>query len=246
MISTGKSQIIRQEKVLEMCGMPPESSSNDHTNFDLTEFQYLNLVNGYSTETETENEVEKEPSPCSSLDNNKNSSQFVTQPIKIETTLPDEEKRTTGNCGTSSSCSGGGSSKTLSAMMINTGSKLQISNVLRERLRRSKSPNPPVHHNKKTLDSNNSMSASSADQKLGVGKFTYLSNRLSNQAGSFFSRSCQGEELTSEMSEKTGSKPGNFNQIKIFTVILINLRQDRDLNVAYRGHTVVWNHGTAS
>lgn len=191
MISSGKSQIIRQKKV-ETCGiskMPTlsltepdteainsEETSEDTSAMD-TEFQYLNILN-YSTDTDSQ-------SPNS-----------PTMPIRIPKSPVDDRKSlSSGNSSFNSS-----NSKAL-ASLLNNGGKLQISTALRERLLRSKSPNA-----KKLLVSNNS--EPSSDQK--VGKLSNLSNRLSNQAGSFFSRSCQGEELTNECDPKNGSKSGIY------------------------------------
>ena len=76
-------------------------------------------------------------------------------------------------------------SKTLAAFISN-GNKIHLSTALKERIRRSKSPNPD-----KPLVSNHSV-PTAGDHKQS--RLAYFSNRLSNS--SFFSRSCQGEELS--------------------------------------------------
>lgn len=177
---TGKTQIIRQKKI-EICNinMPtvsltePDQSSHGSLSTSSPDGDIHSQSDGQSVETEhsTSPTIDFEQKCRANINKNVNSNE--------KSKIPNSN------------------SKTLTSI-INNGSKLQISSALRERLRRSKSPNP----NRITIMTNNSMP--NADNKLS--KLTNFSNRLS--AGSFFSKSCQGEELTNELSKKDidGSK----------------------------------------
>ena len=95
--------------------------------------------------------------------------------------VPMEEKKTAATTAAATNLN----SKTLAAFISN-GNKIHLSTALKERIRRSKSPNPD-----KPLVSNHSV-PTAGDHKQS--RLAYFSNRLSNS--SFFSRSCQGEELS--------------------------------------------------
>ena len=169
---SGKTQIIRQKKI-ELCNLNmPKVSLTEPDRSSHSSLSPSSLPDGdLHSQLESRNE-NAEISTSHSINFDKK--------YKTDINSSDKEKPINSN------------SKALTTI-INNGSKLQISSALRDRLRRSKSPNP-----KKPITSNNSMP--SADNKLS--KLTNFSNRLSNQAGSFFSKSCQGEELTSEICKK--------------------------------------------
>ncbi len=180
MISSAKSQIVRQKKI-EMCGMPIETDKDSISKS--TEFQNSN-----------QNSLEADSEYCSSLEKERMFLDSSSDTLKLKTLHSDESKSPL-------SASINNNNYNPKIHSTKTGSKLQISNVLLDKLRRSISPNPP---RKLAMSLNNSMSS----ENHKVGKFTNLSNRLSNQAGSFFSRSCQGEELTNEFDEKIEPKSG--------------------------------------
>lgn len=205
---SNKNPIIRQKKI-EMCAnlaptvsittpneqlfenVDSENSDNNSPQFDLdTEFHYLNLENSTSR--------------CSVDSSQERAS--MTEPINIENTPNDKDYSNTEYKKIHTPTT---DTKTLTSMLNNNGNKLHISNALRARLRRSKSPNPlnpknPLLTNN-SMPTNNSTSMSQntqTEQSQKMSKFSNLSNRLSNQASSFFSRSCQGEELTNGLVSK--------------------------------------------
>lgn len=212
MTSSIKSQIIRQKNVecvnptLSLTKPDSNCSSDCPANDDVesnslnsspklnnsidTELQYLSLSDYNHSESASSTSIDK---------SNGDESPGVNIPGRNSSMSEGDDNKK--NSFLSSSVN----SKTLSSI-LNNGGKLQISTALRARLRRSKSPNP-----KKPLLSNNSMPTT--DPKMinsHNNMLSNFSNRLSNQNGSFFSRSCQGEELAYKKDvENSNCKSGN-------------------------------------
>ncbi len=208
MISSAKNQIVRQKKI-EMCGIPvqidEDSISRTHELKDSNRNSLEADFECSNSSLDVENISSSVPKTKVFLESSSDANNEFLKPFKSEALSSEDSKSSTSGCSVGSTINNNYCSSKPSPK-INSGSKLQISNVLLDKLRRSKSPNPS---RKPPLNFNNSMP--SEHQK--VGKLTNLSNRLSNQAGSFFSRSCQGEELTNECVEKTESKSGKFISI---------------------------------
>lgn len=204
MMSSGKNQIIRQEKIESSpnFNMPSvsltlsSSLSKDSNNIDSAKSGNENSpehsdksVNSTLSPTHFNSITINENMQCLSLINNNSNDIPTKSPSMTLTPCPITPQNSLVSPEPILCTSESGQSK-----LVVNGSKFHISSALRNRLRRSKSPNPQ----KNPLFSNNSLPSGASSHRKDY-KLT------------FFSKSCQEEELSAELNgEESPKKTGTF------------------------------------
>lgn len=218
MMSSGKNQIIRQKKIEGSANtnMPSDSltlsssSANDNNNSKSTKDGNDNSlehsdksVKSTLSPTRFSSITINENMQCLSLINNNSNDIPTKSPSMTLTPCPITPQNSLVSPEPIICTSESGQSKP-----VVNGSKFHISSALRNRLRRSKSPNTQ----KNPLFSNNSLPSGAS------------SHRKDYKLTSFFSKSCQEEEQSAELNGKESPKKTGtfFSQLTSFKKLLIN------------------------
>lgn len=176
MISS-KNHITRQKNV-ECIGSNEDSTSNNNIHSNLSENFSLTSNNSNANSNEELTNKQGSQEPTNNLGDNKVAQEFLT--VSSSNNI---------------SCN---NSNLLTNPIIKTGkssssSRHQLSTALRERILRSKSPRPS--HNHKLLATTLSNPVVPANK---LSRSANLEDVSGGGSGSFFSRSCPGDELTGE------------------------------------------------